>query len=88
MNTNWFILLTSYFVVWWVVLFTVLPLSVRRDERPETGHDPGAPQQANIRHKFALTTVYALAVWLVLVALVELGAWDKLTQWVINAPLF
>ena len=36
-----------YFVIWWVVLFTVLPFGVRNPseagETVEPGNDPGAP---------------------------------------------
>ena len=32
-----------FIVIWWLVLFMVLPWGVRRTETPEAGHDPGAP---------------------------------------------
>ena len=34
-----------YFLIWWVVLFAVLPWGVRpQGEEARTGTDPGAPQ--------------------------------------------
>jgi len=39
-----------YFVIWWLVLFTVLPFGVRNaaetGEVVEAGNDPGAPTVA------------------------------------------
>ncbi len=36
-------LFAIFFVLWWLVLFAVLPFGVKRDEKPELGNDPGAP---------------------------------------------
>lgn len=62
-----------YFVLWWLVLFAVLPIGVQRDEAPEAGHDHGAPRSANIRQKmiwttwinFALTSAIVFGLWLI-----------------------
>ncbi|MBM3567920.1 MAG: DUF1467 family protein [Alphaproteobacteria bacterium] len=56
---TWYALVAIYLIVWWLVLFAVLPFGVRRDESPETGHDPGAPQRPMLLRKFAATTVIA-----------------------------
>ena len=37
---------TVYLVIWWTVLFAVLPLGVRRVENPGRGEDRGAPRAA------------------------------------------
>lgn len=40
-----------YFVIWWVVLFAVLPFRVRSQVEAgaiEAGSDPGAPHQAHL----------------------------------------
>ncbi|MSO71700.1 MAG: DUF1467 family protein [Alphaproteobacteria bacterium] len=50
-----------YFVLWWLVLFTVLPWGVRRDEQPKPGNDPGAPQRHALVIKFAVTSVITVA---------------------------
>ena len=36
-----------FIVIWWLVLFMVLPFGVRRTESPEMGHDPGARGEAD-----------------------------------------
>jgi predicted secreted protein len=74
-----------YFIIWWVVLFTVLPFGVRNasesGEEVEAGNDPGAPTVVALRTKLVWTTIVATVVfaicWVVyvyrLVTLDELG---------------
>lgn len=59
-----------YVVVWWVVLFAVLPWGVRADDRPEPGMDRGAPRQPRILLKFLVTTAVAGLVWGVIEAVI------------------
>ena len=59
-----------YTVIWWLVLFTVLPWGVRRSEEPEPGHAVEAPSTPRIVMKFAITTsiatvLFAVAWWLI-----------------------
>ena len=63
-----------YLVVWWTVLFAILPLGnktyAEMGEPVPGGGDPGAPMNPNLRRKFFTTTwVAALlfaVVWLVI----------------------
>jgi predicted secreted protein len=52
-----------YIVLWWVVVFTVLPWGVRRQENPGPGHDPGAPAVTNIKMKLLITTLITFLIW-------------------------
>lgn len=64
-----------YFVIWWVILFCVLPLNVQSQaEKGEivAGTEPGAPVAPQLLKKALITTavsavvfagVYALWVW-------------------------
>jgi len=52
-----------FIIIWWMVLFTVLPWGIRRSESPEEGHEPGAPSNPRIRLKFAVTSAIAAALW-------------------------
>ena len=54
-----------YFLIWWTILFAVLPWGVRREENPEAGHDPGAPARPMLWRKVGATTVVAGLLWLV-----------------------
>ena len=48
-----------YVVVWWIVLFTVLPWGAHPPEKPEFGHATSAPDKPRLLLKFAVTTVVA-----------------------------
>jgi predicted secreted protein len=53
-----------YFLIWWVVLFAVLPWGVQAqgaDGAP--GTDPGAPAVANLKLKLLWTTVVASVIF-------------------------
>jgi predicted secreted protein len=55
-----------FFLIWWLVLFAVLPWGVRRqDEDGEIapGTDPGAPAIPNLRWKLVWTTLVALVIF-------------------------
>jgi predicted secreted protein len=74
-----------YFIIWWVVLFAVLPFGVRNPAEEgvavEPGHDPGAPTEIGMKTKLIWTTLIACVLfamcWVVyvyrLVTLDELG---------------
>ena len=55
-----------YFVLWWVVLFAVLPFGVRSQmENCEeiAGTDPGAPSAARMGRKLLWTTVISAVIF-------------------------
>ncbi len=56
-----------YFIIWWLVLFTVLPFGVKSAHEEgtvvEQGHEPAAPVRPRLFNKFVLTTVIALIVY-------------------------
>ena len=57
--------LSIYFVVWWTVLFAILPLGIRSPSESgvqvKDGGDPGAPVNPNLKRK-ALTTTWVAAI--------------------------
>ena len=57
--------LSIYFVVWWTVLFAILPLGIRShaeaDSHVADGGDPGAPVNPNLKRK-AFTTSWVAAI--------------------------
>jgi len=58
--------LASFFLIWWVVLFVVLPWGVRsQHEGGEVapGTDPGAPMLPKLGRKLVWTTLVALVVF-------------------------
>ncbi|MCI9879122.1 MULTISPECIES: DUF1467 family protein [Methylobacterium] len=68
--------LALYFVVWWTLLFVILPLRNQVETDPERivpGQDPGAPAAPRLREKAILTSVLASVVFLVAVQVFELA---------------
>jgi predicted secreted protein len=58
--------LAIFFMIWWVVLFAVLPWGVRRQHEGgevAPGTDPGAPAVPNLRRKLLWTTLVSLALF-------------------------
>ena len=33
-----------YMIIWWIVVFTILPIGIKRADKVEKGHAEGAPQ--------------------------------------------
>lgn len=65
-----------YFVIWWTVLFAVLPFGVRsQTEAGEVvaGSEPGAPAAPALREKAIWTTLVAAVVLVVAAALLPLS---------------
>lgn len=60
---NWFIGTMVFFVVWWIVLFTVLPFGAKPPEEVEPGHEIGAPEKPRLWIKALITTVIAIIIW-------------------------
>lgn len=56
----WVSFLAIFFVAWFLALFIVLPIGVRREETPEPGHDTGAPQRPHMWWKALGATGIAL----------------------------
>ena len=53
-----------YFLIWWIVLFAVLPWGVRaQGEEGAPGTDPGAPRVPRLKAKLVWTTIVAGVVW-------------------------
>jgi predicted secreted protein len=58
--------LAIFFLIWWVVLFAVLPWGVRSQHEQGNvipGTDPGAPAIPHLRRKLLWTTLVSLAVF-------------------------
>ena len=54
--------LAIYFIIWWMVLFAVLPFGVRSQQESgdvTPGSDPGAPVLPQLARKLVWTTVVA-----------------------------
>jgi predicted secreted protein len=61
---NWFTGVVVYVLIWWTVLFAVLPLGVRKLENPGKGEERGAPERPDLFRKAIITSVVAAVLWL------------------------
>ena len=62
-----------YFVIWWTALFVVLPWGIRQQSGGVEQGIKGAPQNANIKNKFLITTALSLVIWLIVFILVHMN---------------
>lgn len=73
-----------YLLLWWLTLFTILPIGVERHAETGKGHDAGAPINPMLIKKFILTTAVSGVELAVIWLLVHMGIirWD---DWFRNA---
>ena len=62
-----------FIVIWWLVLFMVLPFGIRRPENPQPGDDAGAPANPRLLLKAGVTTVIAVIVFAIVFWAFETG---------------
>jgi predicted secreted protein len=63
--------ITLYIIVWWTVLFAVLPFGAQPDSEVLPGNAPSAPADPRLKDKAIWTTMIAGCVWMVLVSVIE-----------------
>lgn len=69
-------LVFTYLIVWWTVLFAVLPWGNRQPLEPEQGMAYGAPVNPNIKKKLIATTILSFIVLIIIYTIVELNLID------------
>jgi predicted secreted protein len=74
---DWFATGVTFLLIWWLVLFTVLPFGARPPDQIEPGMASSAPAKPRIALKFLVTTliaaiVTALVLWLIDSGLIRL----------------
>ena len=71
MPVGWFTATAIFLVVWWVVLFAVLPLGMDQKDReiPTDGAQWGAPADPQLKKKFLTTTWIAAVVWVLIMVI-------------------
>jgi len=60
-----------YFVIWWTVLFAVLPWGAHVPDESDAGKAAGAPARPRIGLKFLVTTGIAAVVWLIVYGIIK-----------------
>lgn len=76
---SWATIIAVYFLFWWLSLFVVLPIGVRRDDQVIEGNDRGAPARPLLKQKFLGTTCLAVVLTFVFVQAVNMGwiSWES-----------
>jgi len=72
---NWFTGPAAFVVIWWIVIFAVLPIGVK-PAQDEMGVRSGAPANPNLARKAIVTTVIAAVLWGVLYLVVSSDIWS------------
>ena len=68
---TWLTGVMVYVMIWWVVLFTVLPWGVKVPDDPEPGHATSAPIKPMMWRKALITTLIAGVFWGIAYWLIE-----------------
>ena len=68
-----------YLLIWWVMLFTVLPLGIERHEEAGKGFDAGAPKKPDLKKKLLLNTMISAVILAAIEALIRFDViqWHK-----------
>ena len=70
---SWFAAGVVFTVVWWLVLFMVLPFGAAPPDQVEPGMASSAPAKPRIALKFLITTLIALALTALVLWLIDSG---------------
>jgi predicted secreted protein len=61
---NWFTGVVLYIIIWWVALFTVLPIGTNPAVSADSASGwRGAPEKPRMLRKIMITTVVATVLW-------------------------
>jgi predicted secreted protein len=70
---TWFATGVTFVIVWWLVLFMVLPFGASPPDEVEPGMAPSAPARPRMGLKIAVTTVIAAALTALILWLLQSG---------------
>jgi predicted secreted protein len=70
---GWVSGIAVYIVIWWLVIFMVLPWGVQPIERGdvEKGHAASAPLRPRMLRKMAITTLISAVLWLIAYVIIQ-----------------
>jgi len=70
---TWFSAALTFVIVWWLVLFMVLPFGASPPDQIEPGTAPSAPAKPRMALKLLITTAIALALTAAIAWIIESG---------------
>ena len=66
----------TYFLIWWVLLFAILPLRIEHEAKTPKGGFSGTPKNAHMKYKLKLNSILSAGVLLVLFIIAEVFGVD------------
>lgn len=70
---TWVTGIASYFIIWWLVLFMVLPFGIEIPEVVRPGIAPSAPQHPRLLIKMVVTSLIAALIWVIVYMVIVSG---------------
>jgi predicted secreted protein len=65
---NWALGLAIYIIIWWTMLFTILPFGIKSQQEAKQvvpGSEPGAPTLPRLGRKLLVNTAISTVLWLI-----------------------
>ena len=56
-----------FVILWWLILFLLLPIGIKKQENVDVGNDPGAPKDPMLKKKFILTTIISFFITIIII---------------------
>ena len=63
--------LLIYVIIWWIVIFTILPIGIHVPKKTIKGNAPSAPSNPLIVKKFIITSFISFIIWIVVYLLIK-----------------
>ncbi len=83
---NWFLAFVLFALIWWTVLFAVLPFGVKpQAEADESTGWRGAPANPMLGRKIIATTLISLVLWAGAVAVIQ-SHYLSIRAWALKMP--
>lgn len=73
---NIFTGIVVYLMIFWTILFAILPWGNQAPERPEGGAMGGAPANPRIKQKFLITFLVSTLIWAIIAGLIYMEVID------------
>ena len=73
-----------YLLIWWTLIFTILPYGNAPDDKVQSGNATSAPANPRLKKKFLLTSGLSFVVWAIIVAIIHysnFSFYDWVYQW-------
>lgn len=77
---SWVSGLAVFVMIWWTLLFIILPWNVRQSDQPSRGEMPGAPERHHMLAKVLINTALTALVWLGFYLFIELSGFSFRSQ--------